>query len=186
VDARRVERLGAELGELRALTLDHLAVAGTVAVAVIAATRLAPSLVLPLLVGGAASAAFATRAAVRRHRLIDELAVERDAYLISEVRCAALRAASRERRRRAAAVIRADLDASGVRSGPVEAHRAELEALVAALLDERLAFDPAAAVALDRMLGDGVAPVIGAAEPVEDVRARLLRILNGFDDREAA
>jgi hypothetical protein len=145
---------------------------------------IAPDLVVPLVVGGLSSAVLGARTAVRRHFLIQDLASERDAHLIPEVRQVALLAASLAERRLASAVIRSTLDASGGICLGVELYRPELEALAAALVDERLVLDPVAAVLLDRILREQIPPVEGPDEPIPDVRARLRRILRGFEERE--
>jgi hypothetical protein len=162
----------------------HVLLAAGVLMGAMVAAMTAPQLAVPLLVGGLSSAVLGVRAAVQRHFLIHDLASERDSHRIPEVREVALRAASLAERRLASAAIRSTLEASGGNCIGVEPFRPELEELAAALVDERLVLDPVAAVLLDRMLREQLPPVEGPDEPIPDVRARLRRILCGFEERE--
>jgi hypothetical protein len=186
VDARAVERAQVELHELKVQGVEDLAVAAAAFGAALACTWLLPEAGAPLLVGALGVAFLGVRALIRRYLLLEDLAVDRDAYTIAEVRRLALKGASPEHRRHLAASLRQALDGSpyGVNKR-VEANRALLEEIVAALEDDRLALDPAAAVVLDRVLTDGSC-LYDSLLPADEQRSRLRQVLSGFDDRRAA
>jgi hypothetical protein len=125
------------------------------------------------------------RALWRRWDLIDRLAGERDAYVISEVRAYAAREATLERRRSFAALIRSRLVRPGLDCEPrVVAAAAELQALASQLEDEELALDSAGAVACMRLLKDVArSPLPNPALPPEELRSRVRQIRSGFSRR---
>lgn len=179
--ARALDDASTRLRELRhqeweAFVLAALALGGAVT-----ATRVAPQLSLPLLVGGLVIGAVGVRTLWRRWDLVDRLAGERDAYAISEVFAYAAREATMERRRTFAALIRAyarDQD---------DAVAAELEALEDELEDESLDLDPACAVACLRLVTDPTdSALLNSALPRETLRFRVLRIRSGFAPRGLA
>ena len=83
--ARAVDDAGTRLRELRRDEWHDLALAGVALALAIGATAYAPSLALPLLIGGLAVGALGIRALWRRWDLVDRLADEPDAYAIAEV-----------------------------------------------------------------------------------------------------
>ena len=181
MDARSVERAEAQLHELKLQGLEDFVLAGVAFAAALAGSRLLPALAVPLLVAGMGVALLGMRALVRRYLLLEDLACERDAYLIPEVRAVAERAATPEHRRRLACAIREALNPPWCGLNPrVEANRDLLVELEAALHDEQLAFDPAAAVALDRLLGAGEDNLYTPSLPADELRSRLRRILDAF------
>jgi hypothetical protein len=183
VDARSVERAEARLHDLKLQSLEDFLLAAAALAAALVGTRLLPAASVPLLVGGTGVAFLGMRAVVRRYLLLEELAVDRDAYLIPEVRAAAARAASPEHRRRLAAAIREALNPSwSSTSERVEANRALLLELAAALEDKELVLAPAAAVALDRLLLAGEDNLYSPTLPPDELRSRLRRILDGFSE----
>jgi hypothetical protein len=184
MNARAVEDAHGQLRDLRAKALENAALAFVAFGAALVATGVRPNLAVPLLLGALTTAFLAARAFVRAHLLVEELALDRDALAIPEVRAYALRAAAPARRRHAAASIRAALDASGGAVDRVEANRRRLEELEGALLDERLTFDPSSAVDLYWLALGGWDAFYGSAVPSAEVAARLLRILSGFSPRE--
>jgi HPt (histidine-containing phosphotransfer) domain-containing protein len=175
-----VEQAAKRLHDLRVRTVEGGALAAASFAGAVAAGRLYPALAVPLLVGGAATAFLGMRALVCRHLLIEDLAADRDAFLIREVHRFALRAASAENRRLVADSLRGVLDSSAGDVRRVEANRARLQELVAALLDERLALDAHSAAALDRLRTEGWRPLYSPAVSSEEARSRLQQILNGF------
>jgi hypothetical protein len=186
MNARSLEQAEERLHDLRVRTVEGGALAAASLAAAVAAGRLYPALAVPLLAGGVATAFLGMRAFVRRHLLIEDLAADRDAFLIDEVHRFALRAASAENRRLVADSLRGVLDASGPEVERVEANRARLEELAAALLDEHLALDLDSAVLVDRLRTDGWRPLYSSTVSGEDARSRLQQILDGFHDAHAA
>jgi hypothetical protein len=181
MDARSVERAEIQLHELRLQGLCDFVLAGVAFAAALAGSRLLPPLAVPLLVAGMGVALLGMRALVRRYLLLEDLAVDRDAYLIPEVRAVALRAASREHRRRLACAIREALNPTWCGGNPrVEANRDLLLEMGAALEDEALTLDPAAAIALDRLLTAGECNLYSSGLPADELRSRLRRILDAF------
>jgi hypothetical protein len=188
MNARAVERAETQLHELSVQAVEGIALGAVSFGAALAGTRFLPEAAAPLLVGGMGVSFLGVRALVRRYLLLEDLALDRDAYSIAAVRSLAQRSASPENRRRLAASIRGALDATsyGVNER-VEANRELLEELVAALEDERLALDPAASVTLDRLLTDGSTSCLyDSVVPADELRSRLRRVVSGFDDRRAA
>jgi hypothetical protein len=181
MDARSVERAEVQLHELRFQGLCDFVLAGVAFAAALAGSRLLPPLAVPLLVGGMGVAVLGMRALVRRYLLLEDLAVDRDAYLIPEVRAVALRAASREQRHRLASAIREALNPCWCGTNPrVEANLDLLAEIGVALEDERLTLDPCAAIALDRLLTAGECNLYSPGLPVDELRSRLRRVLDGF------
>ena len=167
--ARAVDEAGARLRELRHEGWQDLALAGLALGLSVVAAAVFPTLAMPLFVGGVVVAVLGLRALWREWDLVERLADEHDAYVISEVRAYALRVAAMERRHGYAAMIR----------GEAEVHRdagveVELEALAAELDDEELELDPACAVACMRLLTD----VAELWEP--ELSSRIRRIRGGF------
>ncbi|MGH3017384.1 MAG: hypothetical protein ACRDLU_03310 [Gaiellaceae bacterium] len=154
----------------------------------LAATQVRPALALPLFLGGVVIGVLGTRAFWRRWDLLDQLAEERDAYVIADVVAYASREATIERRRGFAAFIRGVVREPGL--GCEERVRVaadDLEALASELEAEELAFDPACAVACLRLLSDPVAsPLLNPRLPPEDLRSRVLQIRSGFSTRRVA
>ena len=123
------------------------------------------------------------RALWRRWDLVDRLAGERDAYVISEVLEYAARETTMERRRTAALAIRRTLEEPGVVGEPPgRLLAAELEALAEELDDEALVVDPATAVACTRLLADlAELRAMGSRTSADALRWRVRRIRSGFD-----
>ena len=129
---------------------------------------------MPLLLGGVAVGALGVRALWRRWDLVDRLAGERDAYMISDV----LAYASREATKEAAMVRGADpqrrQSARAAVEARVQAAAGDLEALASELEDEELALDPACAVACARLVSDsGQSPLLNPALPPEELCSRV-------------
>ena len=104
--ARAVEDFERRLGELHRDELQEFGLGGAALAASFAAATLCPPLVIPLFVGGIAVAGLGIRASWRHWDLLDQLADDRDAYTIPEVRDYAAREARIERRAYYAALIR--------------------------------------------------------------------------------
>jgi hypothetical protein len=184
--ARAVDTAQQQLRELRQEERCNLGLAAVVLAASIAATEALPALAVPLFLGGLFVGAMGTRAMWRRWDLVEQLAGERDAYVISEVFAFASREATMERRLSFAALIRGRLEeARHVTDARVLCATDDLEALASELEDERLALEPASAVACMRLLSDVLrSPLLNQAVPSEDLRSRVLQIRSGFAPRE--
>lgn len=104
--ARALDDAAAKLRELRHEEGDDLGLAGLTLALAVAAARVYPGLALPLFLGAVIVGARGVRALWRRWDLVDRLAGERDAYVISEVLEYASRQNTMERRLTFAALIR--------------------------------------------------------------------------------
>lgn len=184
--ARAIEHESARLTGMRTRVVEGATLAAGTFAAALLATELAPDLAVPLLLGALWMTAVAMRAFVRRHLLIEDLALDREAHAIPAVRKLALRASSPEHRKLVAASIGAVLEASAGRVERIEAQRELLEELAADLVDERLSLEPAAAVALDRLTVEGWDAFYGSAVPADELGSQLRRILGGFAPLEPA
>jgi len=180
VDARAVEQAGRQLRELRAQSVDALLLAPPAFGAALAATWYSPSLAIPLLAGACVVACRGVVAYVRRHLLVEDLALDPDAQSLDEVRRFSLEAASPKRRAELAETIHRMLDASQGKAACVEANRAQLEELAAALEDRELELEPIEAVRLNRMAATNWSPLYDPVATPADARDRLRHILNGF------
>jgi hypothetical protein len=186
--ARAVEDADARLRALRHEEWERLGLAVVALGTATVAATVAPSLALPLFVGGLVVGALGLRALWRRWDLVERLAGDPDALVIPEVRAYATREATMERRQTFASFIRtAHATPSAVCSARCLALASELEALAADLEDEALELDPAAAVACMRLVSDVAgSPLLNASLPAEDLRAQVCRIRSGFSPRPPA
>ena len=183
--ARAVDDAAMHLRELRH---EEWASFGLAALAIglgLAATQVRPALALPLFLGGVVVGALGVRAFWRRWALIDQLADERDAYVIPDVVAYASRQTTMDRRRTFAAFIRSIVCKPGFgREQRVRDASDVLNALVSDLVDEELSLDPACAVACARLLSDpAVSPLLNPELPREELRSRVIQIRGGFHRR---
>lgn len=185
--ARAVDDAGTRLRELRNEEWHGLALAGVALGLAIGATEYAPSLALPLFIGGIALGMLAIRALWRHWDLVDRLAGEPDAYAIAEVLAYAARQATMERRQRYATLIRHHLEPTCTSRAPrLDDAAAELAALAAELEDEALELSPACAVACSRLLSEPTeSPLLNPALPQDELRSRANRIRSGFTRRQS-
>jgi hypothetical protein len=149
------------------------------------ASGFAPSLAVPLLVGGLTSSVLAARAYWRRWDLLDRLALDREAYRIPEVRRRADHSATMDSRHVLADCVRNLLDPPGYPcAARVRAEAEGLEALARELDDPGLSLDPACAVACKRLLTEAdVSPLFNETLPADDTSARVRQIRAGFKQR---
>ena len=183
--ARAVDDASARLRELRHEEWEDLGLAALALGVAVAATQVRPGLAVPLFLGGLAVGALGVRALWRHWDLLERLARDPDAYVISEVLTFASREATMERRQSFAALIRSRLRA------PVEARiiaaAEELEALACELDDGELTLDPACAVACTRLLSDlAESPLLNPALPPEELCSRVRQIRSGFTPHRPA
>jgi hypothetical protein len=179
MSAREVEQLGRRLRDLNERTISDLALAGAAFAVALLATQVRSDLVLPMLIGALVLTALGVVALVRRHLLVEDAAVNCDAYLLPEVRRFGERVASPEHRRECAAQIRRTLAVPPELASPrVEANRGTLEELRVDLERPDLELQPVCAVALERLLHEG--GLHDGALPADELRSRLTQILAGF------
>jgi hypothetical protein len=182
VTARQIDQAASKLRDLKAQSLEDLTLAAFSLGPALVTDRLRPALAVPLVAGAATLVFLGLRALVRRSFLIEDLAVEPDAYEIAAVRSFGLRAASTRHRQTLAATIRAALAGStGDVAARLDAARPELEELIADLEDERLCLEPAAAVVLERWLNDPESSFLDRSRPPEELCSRLRSILSAFE-----
>jgi hypothetical protein len=181
--ARAVDDAAARLHELHHEEREDLALGFLAVCVAVAAAEIAPSLAIPLFLGGLVVGARGLRALWRRWDMVDRLAAESDAYAIAEVLAYASRYATMESRRGFARSIRNVLcPSSYYEPAPVAVARS-LEALAIELDDDRLTLDPDCAVACMRLLSD--LPERRALYTVawDDVRARVRHVRAGLRTR---
>jgi hypothetical protein len=177
--ARAVDDAALRLRELRHEEWEELGLGALALALAVVAAEFRPQFALPLLLGGLAVSALGMRALWRRWDLVDRLAGERDAYVISDVLDYASRETTMDRRHTFAALIRGRLRQPGVALGARS--REELESLATELEDDELALDPACAVACMRLLSDlDGSPLLNAALPPDELRSRVRQIRSGF------
>lgn len=185
--ARAVDDARIRLRELRCEEWEDLGVGVAALGLALVATQLRPALAVPLFLGGIVVLARAVRALWRRWDLVDQLAGERDAYVIPEVLAVANREATFDRRHGSAVALRSLLlEAGPILEARVRAARADLDALAIELDDEGLELDPASAVACVRLLRDIDGPLLGSTSPPEELRSRVRQIRAGFTPRRIA
>lgn len=180
--ARAVDDAGTRLKALRREEREDVALAGVTLGLAIAAAERAPSLALPLLIGGMALGALGVRALWRHWDLVDRLAGEPDAYAIAEVLAYAARETTMQKRQRFAALIRHHLEPmSAERPNRVGDAAEELAALADELEDEALELSPASAVACSRLLAEPTeSPLLNPALPRDGLRSSVRRIRSGL------
>ncbi len=185
--ARDVEHAASSLRVLRHEARDRLGLAIFALALAIGASQLRPDFAVPFLIGGVAVLFLSLRTMLRRWELIDQLLPDRDAYMIEEVRRRAEQAASMQNRHVLATSIQWLLTHPGSGTGPrIAVATRELEMLAAELENESLAFDPACAVACERLVNNTTeSPLRNPALPPDEVRSRLTQILGGFAERTA-
>ena len=186
--ARAVDDASARLQDLRQEEWQELALAVIALGLAFVATQIRPGLAMPLFLGGVVVGARGVIALWRRWDLVDRLADQRDAYVISEVRDYARRDAQMDRRRRCAELIRTWLgEAESPRESRIVAAAVALEALARELEDADLVLDPTCAVACRRLLTDrSVSPLFDETVPREDIHSWIVRIRDGFSPRGGA
>jgi hypothetical protein len=184
--ARAVDEAETRLRALRREEREDLALAGVTLTLAIAATERAPSLALPLLVGGMTLGVLSMRALWRHWDLVDRLSGEPDAYAIAEVLDYAARETTMQKRRRFAALIRHHFEPVSPDSpGRAGDAAEELAALADELEDEALELSPASAVACSRLLGEPTErPLRNPALPHDELRSGVRRIRSGFTIRQ--
>ena len=178
-DARR------ELHELRLEEWSDLALGALAITAALVATHTAPTLALPLFIGGLVVALRGGRAFFRRWDLCQRLLLDPAAYEIPEISAQAERAARLDNRAILARSIRSMLaTAPPYRSSRVDLVADELAALAEQLDDETLVLAPICAVRCQRLLTDGTeSPLLNSFMPADGLQIAIKRIRAGFEPR---
>lgn len=179
VYARAVDDAAAELRDLRSEEWEDLGL-GAVALAIaVVAAQFYPALAIPCFVGGLAVGFRGLRALWCRWDIVDRLAGERDAYVISDVLSYAMRETTMDRRRTFAALVRGRLNEP--REPRIDVAAGELESLARDLENAAFRVDPAAAVACMRLVSDVAnSPLLNPELPPEELCARVNSIRSGF------
>jgi hypothetical protein len=180
LDTREAKR---QLHELRTEEWSDLALGGLAIVAALVATQAAPSLALPLFIGGVVVVIRAGRAFFRRWDLCERLLLDPDAYEIPEINARAVHLARLESRAILARSIRSMLAAAPpYRRSRVELVADELAALAEELDDETLVLEPICAVRCQRLLTDGAeSPLLNSLVPADGLRIAIKGIRAGFE-----
>jgi hypothetical protein len=177
--ARAVEDAERRLRDLRREEWEDGALAVAAGGLAIAASKIHPAFALPLFVGALFVAVRAMAAGWRRWELLDRLLLERDAYVVKEVRERAQHEAGMDNRRRLSRAIRSRLELAD--NPRIVADSDQFAALAEELADPLLELDPACAAVCSRLLTDDVwSPLNNPALPAEDVRVRIVQIRAGF------
>jgi hypothetical protein len=185
--ARMIEEAEQRLRELRHDEWACLGLAALATGVALGATVVHPPLAIPFFLGAVTVAVLAGRASLERADLKHRLLLDRDAYLIPEIRRQAEEIASMESRRMLADAVRRRL--SPVPGYPIPARVAavsdELESLALELDDERLTLDPGCAVQCAELLTAYMdSPMLNHLLPPDDVRVQLRQIRAGFRPRD--
>ena len=184
--ARAVEDAAVRLRELRTEEWEDLPIAALALAASLVATQRAPSLALPLFVGGLAILVLGVRAVWRRWDLVDRLCDEGDAYVIQEVLERAARETTMERRRRFAMLLCCRLDQPEPSCAARTAAAADaIRSLACELENYELELEPAPAMACMRLVYDPVSSPLLNPELPDDLRPRVLQIRAGLHPRSA-
>jgi hypothetical protein len=175
VQAHALTEAETRLTELRQDERQQLGLGALALCASLAMTAAYEPLVAPLFVGGMAMWLLGIRSLWRRWDLVDRLADDRDAYVISAVRAYAARDARMDRRTANAALLRywtAQPEFTEV--------VAELQQLARDLENVNLDLSPACAVVCRRLLTDPtVSPLLNGGL-ADDVHEAIVQIEQGF------
>jgi hypothetical protein len=137
---------------------------------------------MPFLLGALGVGFLGVRALVLRTFMVEDLAGDRDAYVIPAVQRFGQRAADRSHRHDLARSIRVALtSSSGTTLERLRAVQSELDELAALLEDDGVAIDAYSMILLDRWLRDPGGSFRNPAVPVAEVRSRLLYELAELD-----
>jgi hypothetical protein len=175
VHARAVIEANTRLAELRRDEWQQLGLGALALTASLATTAAYEPLVAPLFFGGIALWLLGIRSLWRRWDLVDRLADDRSAYVISAVRAYAARDAQMDRRRANAASLRywaTQADLTEV--------VAELDQLALDLENANLELSPACAIVCRRLLTDPtVSPLLNGGV-ADDLHETIVEIERGF------
>ena len=186
MNARQLDEATTRLHDLRARTVGDLVLAVVATGLALTATQFRPVLAIPFLLGAVGVGFLGMQAHARRVFLVEELADDRDAYGIPEVRRFGERATTPTHRRRLAQSIRlAMTDSPSEVAARPHSVRVELDQLAAVLEDEERSFEPYSLVTLEHWLNDPGGSFRDPRVPAVEVRSRLRHLLVDFDERSA-
>ena len=187
MDARTVSQAAGELASLRRLALQRLAVALGASLVAGPAALLDVRLAVAFGAGALFEAILALTSSAQRRALIASLAVDRDAYLLPEVRRHGAALATMKSRRALARSIASMLRAaSGSRVGVELVDRVTwqapaLAALAHALIEPENVVEPTAMAACVQLLTDGrMSPLLNPGLPRDELEGALRRIHAGI------
>ena len=186
--ARAVDDAHARLRELRREEWEGFALGGVVLALALTATQVRPEAAMPLFLGGLYAWGRGMRALVQRSALVEQLAGDRDAYVIPEVLDYAARQATLDRRHSCAGTLRGRLVEPGaIFEERIRLAREDLEALVSDLEDDDLDLAPASAIACVRLISElEQTPLLNPGPPPDELRSRVRQIRSGFTLRRVA
>lgn len=171
--ARQIDDAATRLRDLGAQSAGDFALAVVATGLALAATQVRPALAMPFLVGAIGVGFLGVRAFVRRAFLVEDLAVDPDAYTIPAVQSFARRMTSLSRRRDLARWIRA--------AGPDHPAHEELVELAVLLEDEHRPLEPCSLVTLERWIQDPTGSFHDPSAPVAGLRSRLRGFLDALE-----
>jgi hypothetical protein len=183
VNARQLDEATTRLHDLRAQSVGDLVLAFVATGLALTATQLRPMLAIPFLLGAIAVGFLGVQAHVRRVFLVEDLADDRDAYSIPDVRRFGERATTPEHRRQLARSIRVEMTDSSYEAARLATVRVELGQLVAILEDEQRTLEPYSLVTLEHWLNDPGGSFRNPLVPVVELRSRLRCLLVDLDER---
>jgi hypothetical protein len=174
VNARQVDDATTRLHDLQIEGIGDLALAVVATGLALTATQLRPVLAIPFLLGAFGVGFLGLRAYVRRTFLVEDLAVDPDAYTIPAVRRFGLRVASPAHRHDLADAVRMALTgSSGAVADRYRAVQPELQTLIVVLEEDDRRLDPCAVVTLEHWLNDPGGSFRDQDVPVAELRSRL-------------
>ena len=177
MDARTVDEVARELRELQHEERFGLILGPSVLVLAVLATRIWPSLAIPLFAGGLYLAARVVRVEFRRYCLLEDLSGVRDAYAIPEIAKRARVIAAMPNRRAMAASIRSLVDFPGRQCACAD----ELEELAAELERDDLDLDPVLAVACQHLVSDAsTSSLLDVGDHSAEISWQVRHIRTGF------
>jgi len=181
MDDRGLEACAREIRDARKRAIESAVLAGVTVVGAAVGWLVSVKLSLALGIGGTAESALALHFLLSCRGRIERLALDPDAYTIPEVRRFGMHAATYAERRRLAQLTALAL-AGRIYAAPYLPERLrrferELADLAADLRSPNTELHPAAAVAWQRLLTNGVqSPLFNPELPPEDVAAAIARV----------
>lgn len=186
MNARQLDEAATRLHDLRAQSAGDFVLAAVATGLALTATQLRPVLAMPFLLGAIGVGFLGVQAYVRRVFLVEELADDRDAYSIPDVRRFGERVKTPAHRRQLAQSIRlATSDSSYEEAARLASVRVELDQLVALLEDEQRPLEPHSLVTLEHWLNDPGGSFRNPSVAAVELRSRLRRLLVDLDERSA-
>jgi hypothetical protein len=186
MNARQLDEAATRLHDLRAQSAGDFMLAAVATGLALTATQLRPVLAMPFLLGAIGVGFLGVQAYVRRVFLVEDLADDRDAYSIPDVRRFGERVRTPAHRRQLAQSIRlATADSSREEAARLASVRVELDQLLAVLEDDQCPLEPHRLVTLEHWLNDPGGSFRNPLVPAAELRSRLRRLLVDLDEHPA-